>query len=99
MVESLPVVGGEGVNTGTLPSKTLKESALFFSVKYDLGLHGLEKNLEQKATIDDFFYRERLIQSSVEAEVLHNLKVYHVELLQGLGSFIDEHHISVNRPS
>lgn len=99
VVESSSMLGGAGVNTGTLPSKTLKESALYFSGKYDRGLHGLEKNLEQKANIEDFFYRERLVQTSVEAEVRSNLKVHNVELIHGLGSFIDEHHVKITTPT
>ena len=43
VVEAMPEVGGAGVNTGTLPSKTLKESALFFSGRYERGVHGVEK--------------------------------------------------------
>lgn len=95
IIESKPVVGGAGVNTGTLPSKTLKESALFFSGKYERGLHGVEKKLEQKTTIDDFFYRERVVQTTVEQEVRQNLRVHKVEIIQGHASFQDDHHIKV----
>jgi len=96
LIESQSAVGGAGVNTGTLPSKTLKESALFFSGKYDQGLHGVEKRLEQKATIDDFFFRERLVQSSTETEVRQNLKIHNVQLFYGRGSFQDDHHIKIS---
>ena len=98
LIESQPVVGGAGVNTGTLPSKTLKESALFFSGKYERGLHSVEKKLEQKTTIEDFFYRERLVQTTVEQEVRENLTIHKVELIQGHASFIDDHHVSVASP-
>jgi len=98
IIESQPVLGGAGVNTGTLPSKTLKESALFFSGKYERGLHGVEKKLEQKTTIEDFFYRERLVQSTVEHEVRENLTIHNVELIQGQASFIDDHHVGVASP-
>jgi NAD(P) transhydrogenase len=96
IIEAQPMVGGAGVNTGTLPSKTLKESALFFSGKYERGLHGVEKKLEQKTTIDDFFYRERLVQTNVENEVRKNLKIHSVEIIHGFAKFQDDHHIRVN---
>ena len=98
LIESQPVVGGAGVNTGTLPSKTLKESALFFSGKYERGLHSVEKKLEQKTTIEEFFYRERLVQTTVEQEVRENLTIHKVELIQGQASFIDDHHVRVASP-
>lgn len=98
VIELQTEVGGAGVNTGTLPSKTLKESALFFSGKYESGLYGVEKKLEQKTTIDDFFFRERLVQKAVADEVRRNLEVHKVDLLTGQASFVDAHHIRVVRP-
>ena len=35
MIEKSPNAGGAGVQTGTLPSKALKETALYFSRVYD----------------------------------------------------------------
>lgn len=98
VVESQPEPGGAGVNTGTLPSKTLKESALFFSGKYESGLYGIDKKLEQKTTIDDFFYRQRLVQKTVAAEVRRNLEIHKVDLIEGVASFVDAHQVRVMRP-
>lgn len=98
VVETQELVGGAGVNTGTLPSKTLKESALFFSGKYERGLYGVDKKLEQKTSIDDFFFRQRTVQTSVEKEVRRNLEIHKVDLILGEASFRDAHHIVVKRP-
>lgn len=97
VIECQALVGGAGVNTGTLPSKTLKESALFFSGKYDRGLYGIEKQLEEKTTIDDFFFRERVVQSTVEGEVRRNLEIHKVDLIHGAASFVDTHHVMIKR--
>ncbi len=97
VIESQPVVGGAGVNTGTLPSKTLKESALFFSGKYEHGLYGIEKKLEEKTTIDDFFFRERVVQTTVEQEVRRNLELHKVDLIHGAASFLDHNHVVIKR--
>jgi len=40
-VERAHVVGGNRVNWGTIPSKTLRESALFFYQLTKLRLHGI----------------------------------------------------------
>jgi len=97
VIECQAVVGGAGVNTGTLPSKTLKESALFFSGKYERGLYGIEKKLEEKTTIDDFFFRERVVQTAVEHEVRKNLEIHKVDLIHGESSFVDSHHVAIKR--
>ena len=98
VIEAKPELGGAGVNTGTLPSKTLKESALFFSGKYERGIHGVEKKLEQKTTIDHFFYRKKVVQTTVEAEVRRNLEVHHVDVIHGRASFRDAHVIEIATP-
>ncbi|MEY4630828.1 MAG: Si-specific transhydrogenase, partial [Pseudomonadota bacterium] len=98
VIESQRDPGGAGVNTGTLPSKTLKESALFFSGKNDAGLYGIEKKLEQKTTIDDFFYRQRLVQKTVASEVRRNFEIHKVDLIEGLASFVDANQVRVMLP-
>jgi len=40
IVEQAPEVGGTGINTGTIPSKTLRETALYFSGLQQRGLYG-----------------------------------------------------------
>lgn len=40
--EHAPHVGGAGVNTGTIPSKTLRETALYFSGLQQRGLYGVD---------------------------------------------------------
>ena len=39
------------VVTGTLPSKTLKETALYFSGKYEKGLYGIDRDLSHEASL------------------------------------------------
>ncbi len=98
VIESHRELGGAGVNTGTLPSKTLKESALFFSGKHDSGLYGVEKKFEKKTTIDDFFFRQRYVQKSVAEEVRRNLAIHNIDVFQGLASFVDAHHVRIVLP-
>jgi NAD(P) transhydrogenase len=95
LVEKESQVGGAGVNTGTLPSKTLKETSIFFSGVYEKGLYRTEKVLKGETRIDDFLYRQRLVQTEVEAEVRGNIGSHGVALFQGFGSFEDPHHLRV----
>jgi NAD(P) transhydrogenase len=97
LVEKERVVGGAGVNTGTLPSKTLKETAIFFSGRYEKGLYRSEKVLQKETRVEDFLYRERLVRTEVESEVLRNIGNHGVELVSGFASFVDPHTVEVRR--
>lgn len=87
--------GGAGVHTGTLPSKTLKESALYFSGKYDKGLFGVERELKSKANIKDFMYRKDFIIDSLNSEVKNNIAIHKVDIYHGDGSFEDDHTVKI----
>lgn len=95
VVEKNSQFGGAGVNTGTLPSKTLKETALFFSGKYEKGLYGIDKTLKHQASIEDFMFRKNYIVDSEGREVKRNLEVHDVAIYRGFASFEDPHTIKV----
>ena len=61
LIEKAPVVGGARVNWGTIPSKTLRESALFFLGMTRHRLHGFQAEVTDDVTVADFMYRERLV--------------------------------------
>ena len=53
LVERLPVLGGAGINTGTIPSKTLRETALVLSGLRSRELYGVDLSLRGEATVAD----------------------------------------------
>ena len=59
LVERAPFLGGAGVNTGTIPSKTLRETALYYSGIRQRGLYGVDYSLRGDLTIAHFMHRER----------------------------------------
>ena len=97
LVERETLFGGAGVNTGTLPSKTLKETALYLSGKNDKGVYGVERALGKATTIEDFLFRQKHVCSTIEAEVRANLERHKVDIYHGIGSFDDAHTIRVSR--
>lgn len=99
VVEQAPLFGGAEVITGTLPSKTLKETALFLSGKQEKGLFSIERDLSRKASIEDFMYRKNLITMSESTSIGENLKRHGIDVYQGTGSFEDLHTINVSAPS
>lgn len=96
IIEKETHYGGAEVVTGTLPSKTLKETALFLSGKYEKGLFGVERDLKREASIEDFMYRKNFVTSSVEEEIKENLERHGVEVIKGIATFEDPHTINVN---
>jgi NAD(P) transhydrogenase len=97
IIEKEDKYGGAGVNTGTLPSKTLKETALFFSGKYEKGLFGVDRTLKHQATVEDFMYRKNYVVTSEGDEVEKNLHKHKVEVFKGIASFLDPHTLTVKQ--
>jgi NAD(P) transhydrogenase len=96
LIEGRPEFGGAGVHTGTLPSKTLKETALFLSGRRERGLYSVEKKLEHAASAKDFLFRKDLVVEAVDREVRENIELHGVDIFHGTGSFEDEHHVRVH---
>ena len=95
LVEKASKVGGAGVNTGTLPSKTLKETAIYFSGHDERGLYRTDRVRKSETRIEDFLFRQRLVQAEVEAEVRVNIASHGVTLVHGTASFLDAHRVQV----
>src|SRR5437867_2482373 len=97
LVEKEPVLGGTAANTGTLPSKTLRETAVFLSGFRHRQLDGLDcRGLKKKATIRDFMTREELVVQQERARIRANLDRHQVTLYDGEASFVDPHTVAVH---
>ena len=95
LVERAAVVGGARVNWGTIPSKTLRESALFFLGMTRHRLHGFQTEVTDDVTVADFMYRERLVVQR-ELELINaSLGRYRIEVFRGHGRFLDPHTVAV----
>ena len=97
LVERAPKPGGNAVNTGGLPSKTLRETALYFSGLRQRGLYGVEYRVKSDITISDFMFRERAVVESAWKLVDDNLAKHSVVTVQGHAKIIDAHTVEVSR--
>src|SRR5262245_53772183 len=95
MVEKSPLVGGASANTGTLPSKTLRESALAISGLKARDLYGVDLSLRREATVAEFMYHERRVTANERKRVERGLSRSGVVLYHGTASFLDPHTIRV----
>ena len=95
IIERAPEVGGSCINTGTVPSKTLRESALYFSGLRQRGLYGIDYSLKENLTIHDFMHHEREVVEMERQRIRKNLELHHIELIHGDAAFEDAHTVSV----
>ena len=78
IIERAPVVGGSCINTGTVPSKTLRESALYFSGLKQRGLYGIDYSLKENRTVQEFIHHERAVVEMERRRNLKNLELHHI---------------------
>lgn len=95
VVEREPVLGGTAANTGTLPSKTLRETALHLSGLKARGLYSVETTLRHEATVSDFLFRERRVKGMERERILQNLARHGIEVVRGTGTLADAHTVVV----
>ncbi|MBD8893261.1 Si-specific NAD(P)(+) transhydrogenase [Roseibium litorale] len=95
VVEKGRRVGGVSVHTGTIPSKTLRETALNLSGWRERGFYGRAYRVKQDISADDL--RARLhITLNHEIEVLeHQFARNKVDTLRGEARFVDAHTLEV----
>ncbi|MBZ5637286.1 MAG: Si-specific NAD(P)(+) transhydrogenase [Acidobacteriia bacterium] len=98
LIERENVVGGTCINWGTIPSKTLRESALFVLSLTRNKVEGIRTEIADRITVQDFMFRERrVVQRELEL-VNRTLDRYKVEVFEGHGRLVDEHTVSVSGP-
>jgi NAD(P) transhydrogenase len=94
VIERASAVGGNRINWGTIPSKTLRESALYVLGLRRAGIHGIRAELKD-LTVADFMYRERLVVQRELELINDSLDRYRIEIFRGNGRFVDPHRVAV----
>jgi NAD(P) transhydrogenase len=95
IVERQSAIGGVCINTGTIPSKTMREAVLHLSGFYSKNFFGANRESSENITMADLNFR---VQRVVENEVgvtQDQLKRNGVDLIRGVAKFLDPHHLRV----
>ena len=95
LVEKERHPGGAAINTGTVPSKTLRETALYFSGLRQRGLYGVDYQVKQDITVRDFMYRKDEVVRAQRALIDRNLERHQVTVVRGAARFDDAHTVVV----
>src|SRR5438105_4183616 len=99
LIEPLaPLVGGACTNTGTLPSKTMRESALALTGMASRGLEAAVLAMPRPYSGATLLFREHLVVESERARIRHNMERHGVSVIPGTAAFVDPNTIRVLPP-
>ena len=97
IIERKEVVGGVSTNTGTIPSKALREAVLYLAGFRQRTLYGAEYRLKKTITIEDLAFRANHVIKN-EIEIVQNQMARNgIDLIYGEASFVDPHRINIQR--
>jgi len=91
VVERRAVVGGVCINTGTIPSKTLREAVLYLSGYRLHEVYGASYSVKDQITMDDLLFRAEYVMRHETDVIRHQLIRNQVELLSAEASFVGPH--------
>ncbi len=91
VVERRAVVGGVCINTGTIPSKTLREAVIYLSGYRMHEMYGASYTVKERITMDDLLFRADYVMRHEIDVIQHQLMRNQVELLSAEASFEDPH--------
>jgi NAD(P) transhydrogenase len=95
LIEKREVVGGACINTGTIPSKTMREAVLHLSGYRYQGIYGINYHVKEKITVSDLSFR---VQHVIKTEVdVTNAQLSRngIEVIAGSASFVNPNTLRV----
>jgi NAD(P) transhydrogenase len=96
IAEAKSVVGGVCINTGTIPSKTLREAVLHLSGYREHGFYGASYTVKENITIADLVFRTGHVIGNELDVIRHQLRRNHVEIASARAAFVDPHTIRLS---
>jgi len=95
IAERQQCVGGVCINTGTIPSKTLREAVLYLSGVHQRGFYGVSYRVKPQVTMHDLMFRcHHVIEREVDV-YRDQFSRNGVDVLEGHAVFEDPHTIQV----
>jgi NAD(P) transhydrogenase len=95
LVEQAPEVGGACVHTGTLPSKTLREAALYLTGFRKRELYGMTLDLDRQASLRRLMGRLHAVTDGQVSQIARNLERHGIVVVPGAAEFETERELVV----
>jgi len=97
IIERKQVVGGVSINTGTIPSKSLREAVLYLSGFHQRSLYGAAYRVKKDITMEDLLFRcNHVIKEEIQI-VQNQMSRNHVDLLYGTATFQGPHRLAIRQ--
>ena len=95
IVEKREMVGGACINTGTIPSKSMREAVMHLSGYQYQGIYGMSYRVKEKITVADLSFRvQHVIKTEIDV-TMAQLARNGIDVLTGTATFLDPHQIKV----
>ena len=95
IVERHAEIGGVMVNSGTIPSKTLREAVMYLTGYRERGIYGESYSVKDDITMSDLMTRTSHVMRQNTDTLRHQLLRNRVQLITAHASFIDSHTIDL----
>src|SRR5215475_13736581 len=93
VIEQREIIGGACINTGTIPSKTMREAVLHLSGFQFQGIYGVNYHVKDRITMADLGFRVNQVIKT-EADVTQaQLARNGIEVINARASFVDATHV------
>ena len=99
IIEKQNVLGGAAINTGTIPSKALREAVLHLTGVGRRGLFGELSRVKRDITVSDLIYVSQQVIHHELAIIRDHFDRNGVELIWGAARFDDENVLYIDRPN
>src|SRR3954453_20961395 len=95
LIERREVIGGVCINTGTIPSKTMREAVLHLSGYNYQNIYGVSYRVKEKISMADLAFRvQHVIKTEIDVTQAQ-LSRNGIEVMTGAASFVDPHTMEV----
>ena len=97
VVDKRESLGGNCIHTGTIPSKTLRESVRFIDLMRKRAVYGISVRLEKELTVNRLMHRKNAAVTSLAERIESTFDRNDIDHMVGVAKFIDPHRIEVHQ--
>src|SRR5271169_3643953 len=94
VLEKDNVPGGASLNSGTIPSKSLREAILDLTDFYERSFYAQE-GIVRQVSINELNFRLNIVLEEQRKILLRQFQKNHITLIHGTARFEDKHHVRI----
>ena len=95
LVEKLPRLGGASLHTGTVPSKSLRETVIHLALLRQQ-THGIDIKFKENLTTKELMYRKEMVIQDQESSLRRNFEKNHITVIEGSPRFLTPTNLEIN---